>query len=262
MEQQAIGQSGRPHKVIYEHIRSRMVPHLADAAPAARTRPPFDTLTITLHWTTLLIVLTLFGSGLLYGHVEERAWAPPLLQVHRSLGVTIWTLTVFRLLWRVTGARFPDFPASMTPLHQLAARLSEYGLYALLLIQPATGVAQTILRGRPFELFALSIPPLVARDLPLVGIFRAAHEVGAWCLFALAGLHAAAALVHHFILRDDVLETMAPAFRRTGTSDAPAGQNRRRRNRPVDTVRNRGQMSGMYSGSAPSTPRSVARARP
>jgi superoxide oxidase len=224
MEQQAIGHSARLHQVIRGHIRSLMVTHLLDVAPPARARPPFDTLTITLHWTTVLIVLTLFGSGLLYGQVEDRSWAPPLLQVHRSLGVTIWTLTVLRLLWRVTGARFPAFPASMTPLHQLGARLSEYALYALLLIQPATGLAQTILRGRPFEVFAWSIPPLVARDVGLVGIFRAAHEIGAWCLFALAGLHAAAALVHHFVLRDDVLEAMAPALRHRHPLTHPPGR--------------------------------------
>jgi cytochrome b561 len=216
MKRAAIRHSRKPQLIISGRNRSLRVTHLVEVVPPARARPPFDTLTITLHWTTLLIVLTLFGSGLLYGEVEERSWAPPLLQVHRSLGVTIWTLTMFRLLWRVTGARFPAFPASMTPLHQLVARLSEYGLYALLLIQPATGLAQTILRGRPFEVFAWSIPQLVARDVALVGIFRAAHEIGAWCLFALAGLHAAAALVHHFILRDDVLEAMAPMFRRSG----------------------------------------------
>lgn len=221
MERQAIEHSGRPQQVIREHIRSVIVTPLVDVTPAARARPPFDTLTITLHWTTVLIVLTLFGSGLLYGQVEERSWAPPLLQVHRSLGVTIWTLTVFRLLWRVTGARFPAFPSSMTPLHQLAARLSEYGLYALLLLQPATGIAQTILRGRPFAVFVWSIPPLVARDVGLMGIFRAAHEIGAWCLLTLAGLHAAAALLHHFILRDDVLEAMAPAFPRRGAHRPP-----------------------------------------
>jgi cytochrome b561 len=197
-------------------IRSLRVTHTVDVAPPPRARPPFDTLTITLHWITLLIVLSLFGSGLLYGQLEGRSWASPLLQVHRSLGVTIWMLTLFRLLWRVTGARFPAFPTSITPLHQLGVRLSEYGLYALLLIQPATGLAHTILRGRPFEVFAWTVPPLVVRDAALVRVFHSAHEIGAWCLFALAGLHAAAALVHHFILRDDVLETMAPAFRRRG----------------------------------------------
>jgi cytochrome b561 len=216
MKRAAIRHSRRPYQVISGNIHSQRVTQLVEVAQPARARPPFDTLTITLHWTTLLIVLTLFGSALLYGQVEERSWAPPLLTVHRSLGVTIWTLTVFRLVWRVTGARFPAFPASMTRLHQLAARLSEYGLYALLLIQPATGLAQTILRGRPFAVYAWSIPQLVARDVALVGIFQVAHEIGAWCLFALAGLHAAAALVHHFILRDDVLEAMAPVFRRRG----------------------------------------------
>jgi len=217
MEQQTIGHSGRPPQVTAGQIRPLMVSQLMDVAPPARARPPFDTLTITFHWATVLIVLTLFASGLLYGEVEERSWAPRLLQAHRSLGVTIWTLTVLRLLWRVTGARFPAFPAAMTPLHQLGARLSEYGLYALLLMQPATGLAQTILRGRTFEIFAWNIPPLVARDVRLVEIFSAAHAIGAWCLFALAGLHAAAALVHHFILRDDVLEAIAPALRRRGT---------------------------------------------
>jgi cytochrome b561 len=212
--------------------RSPMVTHIVDMAPPAHARPPFDTLTIALHWTTLLIVLTLFGSGLLHGQVEERSWAPLLLQVHRSLGVTIWTLTVFRLVWRVTGARFPAFPATMSPLHQIGARLSEYGLYALLLIQPSTGLADTIFGGRPFEVFAWSIPPLVVRDVALVGIFGAAHEIGAWCLFALIALHAAAALVHHFILRDDVLEAMAPAFRRRG---AP-GPTRTPRSSPTEAA--------------------------
>jgi cytochrome b561 len=225
MEQQAFERSERPHPVISGQTRSLRVAHLVDVATPARARPPFDSLTITLHWTTLLIVLTLFGSGVLHGLVEERSWASSVLQIHRSLGVTIWTLTVFRLLWRVTGAKFPAFPTSMTPLHQLGARLSEYGLYALLLIQPATGFAQSILRGRAFELYAWSVPPLVARDVALVRIFQAAHEIGAWCLFALAGVHAAAALVHHFILRDDVLEAMAPVFRRRSTPEF--GHNRR-----------------------------------
>lgn len=261
MDKQAIGHSESSHPVVSGHTRSLMAMDLANAAPPARARPPFDTLTITLHWTTLLIVLTLFGSGLLYGQVEERSWAPPLLQVHRSLGVTIWTLTALRLLWRVTGARLPAFPTSMTPLHQLAARLSEYGLYALLLIQPVTGLAQTVWRGLPFEVFVLNVPQLVARDLALVGIFGTAHEIGAWCLFALSGLHAAAALVHHFILRDDVLETMAPVFRRSGTPDARVGQDRRRRSRSVDIVISRGPMTDMPGGSASSTPRPVARRR-
>ena len=179
-----------------------------------RARTPFDTVTIILHWTTLLLVLLLLSSGLLHGQVEDRSWAAPLLRVHRSIGVTLWMLTVLRLIWRVTGAHFPPFPASMTALHRLAVRLSEYGLYALLLIQPATGAAHTMLLGHRIDLFMWSIRPIVTTDIALAGVFHDAHEIGAWCMIALVGLHATAALVHHFILRDDVLETMAPVFRR------------------------------------------------
>lgn len=183
-----------------------------DAAPVL-VRPPFDNITITLHWTTLLLVLVLIGSGLFHDQVEDKPWAAPLLRVHQSIGLTIWMLTVFRLLWRVTGATFPPFPASMTPLHQLGVRLSEYGLYALLLIQPATGVAQTILGGHRIQLFTWSIPPIVTKDVAFEVVFREVHEGSAWFMIVLVSLHATAALVHHFILRDDVLAAMAPVLR-------------------------------------------------
>jgi cytochrome b561 len=184
------------------------------SAARAPARPSFDALSITLHWTTLLFVLALLSSGLLHGQVEERRWATTLLLVHRSFGVTLWALTVFRLVWRWTGARFPDFPMSMSRIHRLAVRVSEYGLYALLLLQPATGFAQTVLPGRPFGLFAWTIPPLVPVHLGYAQLFRGIHEVGAWCLMALVSLHAAAAILHHVVGRDDVLEAMAPALRR------------------------------------------------
>jgi superoxide oxidase len=187
----------------------------ADTTPQS-VRPPFDAVTITLHWITVLMVLALLVSGLLHAQLEEKSWAASLLLVHRSLGVTIWTLTVIRLVWRFTGAQFPEFPSSMTAIHRLGARLSEYALYLLLLLQPATGVAQSILRGRPVEVFAWSIPPLVPKDLALAGIFHETHELGAWCLIGLVTLHATAALIHHFMLRDDVLEAMAPVFRHGG----------------------------------------------
>ena len=185
-------------------------------------RPPFDTTTITLHWISLLLVLAMVGTGLLYGQVEERPWAPSLLWAHRSLGVTVWIITVLRLTWRLTSARFPEFPASMTRLHRLAARSSEYGLYALLLIQPVTGLAQTVLSGRPFELFAWTIPPVADKHSGYALLFHGAHELGAWCLIGLVSLHALAALFHHFIRRDDVLEAMAPILRRKRNPDPAA----------------------------------------
>jgi cytochrome b561 len=180
----------------------------------AVARPSFDTVTITVHWISLLLVLAMIGTGLLHGLIENRPWAPALLWAHRSLGVILWVITVVRVAWRLTRARIPGFPSSMTRLQRLAARSSEYGLYVLLLIQPVTGLAQTLWRGAPFELLAWTVPSIATKHFGYVVLFYAVHKVGAWCLIGLVGLHAAAALFHHFVRRDHVLETMAPILRR------------------------------------------------
>ena len=178
------------------------------------SRPSFDTVTITLHWISLLLVLVMMGTGLLYGRMENRPWAPPLLWAHSSLGVIMWAITAVRISWRLKGARIPGFPTSMTRLHRFAARLGEYGLYVLLLTQPVTGLAQTLSRGAPFELLAWTVPSIVSKHFGYVVLFYAVHKLGAWCLIGLVSLHASAALFHHFIRRDDVLVTMAPILRR------------------------------------------------
>ena len=185
-------------------------------------RPSFDTVTITVHWISLLLVLAMIGTGLLYGRIETRPGAPALLWAHRSLGAILWAITVVRLAWRLTQARIPGFPISMTRLQRFAARSSERGLYLLLLAQPVTGLALTLSRGAPFELLAWTVPPIVSTHFGFVVLFYAVHKVGAWCLIGLVSLHACAALFHHFIRRDDVLETMAPILRRKRELDPAA----------------------------------------
>jgi cytochrome b561 len=144
----------------------------------------------------------------------DGASARALLDTHRSLGMLVWLVTVARLAWRLTGAYLPPFPASMSRLQRAAAKLNEYALYAFLLLQPITGMAQTIYRGRRFELFFIRIEPLAPRDRDLVSFTHDIHYVSALILLALIGLHACATLFHHFILRDGVLGAMAPMLAR------------------------------------------------
>jgi cytochrome b561 len=180
------------------------------------TRPPFDAVTITVHWTTVLLVLGLFAVALAMSQAQDQASARALLTVHRSLGVTVWTLTVLRLAWRLKWASLPPYPETMGASQRLAARLSEYGLYLLLLTQPVTGAIQSVYRGKPFELFfVLQVPAVVGRDRAVVHLFHAIHEWGAWTFAALIGLHASAALFHRFVLRDGVFQSMWRFGRRT-----------------------------------------------
>ena len=179
-------------------------------------RPRFDGLTIGLHWATALLVLTLFASAWLHALAEARhsEFTSALLQMHRSLGVTVWIVTALRLAWRLTNASLPPFPAKSTKLHRAAVKLSEYALYALLVCQPATGLLTTLFGGRAFTLFWWRLGPLMPRDEMLQAAFHLSHELGASMLAVLVAGHAVAALVHHFVLRNDMLECMAPMMRR------------------------------------------------
>jgi cytochrome b561 len=183
-------------------------------APTSARRPVFDGLTIGLHRATVLFVLAQFESAGLHtlAEVRQSDFTPVLLQIHRSIGVTIWVVTALRLAWRLTNASLPPFPAHMTKLHRATVKTSEYGLYVLLLGQPATGLLTTLLGGRPFDLFFWRFPPIMPRDEMLKAALHFSHELGAWALAALAVGHAAVALFHHFVLRDDVLECMAPVI--------------------------------------------------
>ena len=64
-----------------------------------------------------------------------------LLTVHRSLGVVTWAAAIIRLGWRFSYAYLPPFPQNMPKVQQRLAKASEYGLYALLLFQPLTGLS-------------------------------------------------------------------------------------------------------------------------
>ena len=187
---------------------------LSPPREAAESSPRrFDNVTIALHWTTLLLILGMFASAWAYSTSNDSAQSNLTLAIHRSLGVAVWTVTLARLFWRRRFASIPALPADMPRIQQMAAKANEYGLYALLLIQPLTGMAQSLTRGRPFPIFGLDVPKLMAKDRDLTAVFHAVHEVSAWVLVGLIGTHALAALFHRFVLKDDVLQSMTPLRR-------------------------------------------------
>lgn len=175
-----------------------------------RTRPPFDAVTMCLHWLTLALIASLFTTTWLHESAADGATAAALLQTHRSLGLVVWVLTLARLVWRHRGACLPPFPTHMTAAQKRTAKASEYLLYALLLVQPLTGMAQTILRGRAFDMLLVHVGPITERNASQARSFHDLHELGGATLLVVIGLHASAALAHHFYWKDDVLRSMLP----------------------------------------------------
>jgi len=174
----------------------------------------YDRVLKGVHWGSLLLVATSCAAVWSSHLVASRERAVLLVQLHRSVGVTILALTLFRLAWR-WSAQIPSLPAELPTIQKLAARATEYALYALLLAQPVLGILHTNARGRRVEFFFIGqLPPIVGPDKVLTKQAMTAHEVVGYLLLALIAMHAAAALLHHFIRRDDVLNAMLPSRRR------------------------------------------------
>lgn len=178
------------------------------------TRGRHQTLTMVLHWVTVLLVLMQFGLAILHDQVSDAEIRRGVLTAHSSLGVAVWLVVMGRLAWRLLGMRLLPFPATMSRWHQWGARLSEWGLYGLLIAQPLTGMAATVLRGRPFDLFGLQVTSLMAAHKAWATTAEGLHALGAYGLASLVLVHAGAALLHRIIADDGVLDSMLPVPRR------------------------------------------------
>lgn len=173
---------------------------------ANRTGAHYDATTIGLHWATAAMVAILWGGAEVADFVPKGVWRTNGWTLHVALGFGLVTVVVWRLIWRFTGRR--RLPAAnANPTMHLVAEASHYALYALLFATIALGIADASARG--FSLFDLSSLPEFG-DAGARSSLAFWHGVAANLLIAVAFLHAAAALAHHYILRDAVLMRMAP----------------------------------------------------
>lgn len=166
---------------------------------------------IGLHWLTAVLVFLayLLGPGeselRVYSPVRdlERSW-------HEALGLAVFFLTLLRMLWKL-GSPAVELPASPRWMH-VASKVVQGVLYLLLLAVPVTAVSGAWLEGHPLTLGVLGeVPPLLSKNHPLGERIADLHTWLGDAIVWVAGLHAVAALLHHFVLRDQVLLAMLPA---------------------------------------------------
>lgn len=176
--------------------------------PSGESR--YDSTTIALHWLTALLVLALFLISQIWGFYEKPDRAPFKL-AHTSLGVLLTVVIVARLAWRLFFA--PRIAAANTGLANIAAKLVHGLLYALLAVQLWLGfMIGWSGRRAAVNAFGWEIPspfaPFTREDHHF---FEEIHDWVGWSIILLAVLHAAAALFHHYVLRDNLLARMMPA---------------------------------------------------
>ena len=169
-----------------------------------------------IHWTMAALILFQLGLGLYMTQAVPDLLARfTLTQLHKSWGFVVFVLAIVRVTWRLANPVRPAFPA-MPPWQLRAARLSHRLLYVFMFLMPLSGwvmasasPTQDLLQmqNMVFETFALP-DPFVPGVKSVEDAAWWVHTVAALALTVLLAVHAAAALRHQFVDRDDLLARM------------------------------------------------------
>jgi cytochrome b561 len=172
--------------------------------PAAR----YGTAAITFHWVMFVLVVLVGVLGLLHDDwpkATQAFW----INIHAVIGLVLWLTLVARFLWRLRHAP-PVLPSDAGLLARRLSSPVHWTLYALLFVIPILGVVTFVYHGRVFDFGLFEFDPGVKKNRAIFHPTEDVHGYLAYALFAVAGLHALAALWHRFYLHDGVLARMWP----------------------------------------------------
>lgn len=179
--------------------------------------PRFVPLARLLHWLMAALLLSQLLIGV--AMMASLTLRPPLIALHRPLGLALLVLVLVRL-WVRRRHPPPALPVDLPRWQATAARASHLLLYALMLALPLLGWALTSAAGNAVLLpGGVPLPAIAPHDPVLYGWLRDAHGLLAWLLFATVLGHVAAALHHAWIRRDGVFEAMAGGRRTSPPED-------------------------------------------
>jgi cytochrome b561 len=174
------------------------------------TVSPYNPTARALHWLIVLLVVIQFITAFAMPDIGPHATPTTLIDLHFSFGLLILIVMAIRLLHRL--AHPVPLEAAGTPAWENLAALAAHRLfYLILLVGPFLGWASASAHRLPVSLFGLlRLPDIAAPRARWALQAGDIHAWMMWVLLALAGLHAAAALYHHFVRRDGVLRRMLP----------------------------------------------------
>ena len=169
---------------------------------------------IVLHWLMLLLITAVYAC------IELREFYPKGSDIREALkmwhfmsGLSILALVIVRIGLRVTTV-MPAITPNPARWQQRLARLMHLALYGLMIGLPIAGWLILSAAGKPIPFFGLQLPALIGENRALASQIKEVHEIAGQVGYGLIGLHAAAALLHHYWMRDNTLIRMLPMHRR------------------------------------------------
>ena len=164
-----------------------------------------------LHWVTVVLVMLAWFLGQFDHLLPKGAARAASLFIHNGAGLAVIGILLVRLLWRLADTPPRIEQTVLGAWLDRVGRLTHVVLYALLIAAPVSGIILQFARGDSVPLFGLTeIASPWTADRAFARSVKEVHEVTVNALVIVAGLHAAAALLHHWILRDRTLMRMLP----------------------------------------------------
>lgn len=170
----------------------------------------YGSLSIALHWLMLLLIASVYACIELRGNFPKGSGIREGLKTwHFMLGLFVLTLVVVRVAAHFAGT-VPRIEPEPPKWQSLFAKLMHIALYALMIGMPLLGWLTLSAQGKVVPFFGLQLPPLIGESRSVAGWAKEVHEAGGTVGYLLIGLHAAAALFHHHVVRDNTLRRMLP----------------------------------------------------
>ena len=175
------------------------------------TTDRYGALSIAMHWLMLLLLIGVYafinladvfpkGSDL---RAEMKTW-------HFMLGLCVFALVVVRLATRLVSGPAPRVELELPAWQQRLAGWMHLVLYLFMIGMPLLGWLVLSASGKPIPFFGLRLPALIGENKSLADSLKDIHETIGTIGYWLIGLHAAAALFHHYVMRDNTLVRMLP----------------------------------------------------
>lgn len=178
----------------------------------------YGSLQILLHWLVVIMMIAVYVGMEFRGDFPKEI-RPILVRIlHYSLGISILFLVVVRIAVRMAGTA-PHIRPEPPRWQEMMGNGMHLALYGFMIAMPLIAWLSYSLRGKPVWFFGLELPMLVAKDVAMSKQLRLMYwhrhlaEWGYW----LFGLHVAAALFHHYVVKDNTLLRMLPGRDRTGS---------------------------------------------
>jgi len=174
----------------------------------------YGAVAMALHWIVLALVLGAWLTGQFGDELPRGPARDAGLFIHMSLGLAIIGFVLARLFWRLSDPPPLAERSPLGPWGEWASKAVHCLIYAVLLAVPIAGIVAQLARGHALPIFGLfEIAAPWPADRAFAHDVKEVHEMLANGMLALVGLHAAAALVHHYIFRDRTLLRMLPVTR-------------------------------------------------